>query len=409
MSQRRVPDSADVRCHRRARKQQRWKIKKRVHPVRPAGDKSVKFAERALRPRVQPALFRKSRRKLHDHQRRGNEKEKRREKPQTYRRCSVVRRRCNPTRPQYGRDVEQQHVPQSHHAAGGLIFRCGAAVELTRSGPARESARLPAENCEETDPSNLPALATFRKIATRPSCRKITRSASFFARCVSCVTTIDVLCSVFFNFSNQVAHVRRHQRVDHRRWLVVQNRFRIFRQRPRNRHRALRSRAQVCRQPVGIFGDLEHLQQLGYFFFDFRPRQPCRRESPEETQYSPPRSANRTARPIEIPSSPVCRIFENCSSVKAVTSCPATIMCPSSGSKNPSSSFKRHRFSHAAAPHDHSRLASIDEKSSRPSARRYRQTISKRFGIRCSGRSSFRSPANPRSSPLRSPPASSYS
>ena len=75
------------------------------------------------------------------------------------------------------------------------------------------------------------------KNATRPSCKKITRSASFFARCVSCVTTMEVLCSVCFNFKISVAGVRCHQRIHHRRRLVVKNRVGIFRQRPRNRDR----------------------------------------------------------------------------------------------------------------------------------------------------------------------------
>src|ERR1700720_3036293 len=191
--------SANAGRHRRALNQQPRKIKKCVHPVRPPGHKSVKFPECLFRPRIQPALFGKPRRKLDDHKRRRQKKAQPRRHPQTHRSRAVVRLRPHPGGPQKCPDVEKQDLPQAHGAAqvffGFRLRRIAHSVKSSAGINSSSSRKLRRNGSFEASSSfHVP------KNPTRPSCRKITRSASFLARCVSCVTTIDVFCRVFFNF-----------------------------------------------------------------------------------------------------------------------------------------------------------------------------------------------------------------
>ena len=116
--------ASDVRSHRRARQQESGEVENGVGPVRPSRNESVKIPERHFRPDVQPAFFRKSRRKFHHHKRRRDKKQHGRQNPQTDRRLPVARRRRDPPRPQHRGDAKQQHVPESHRAAQ-LMLRVG--------------------------------------------------------------------------------------------------------------------------------------------------------------------------------------------------------------------------------------------------------------------------------------------
>ena len=186
--------SADVGHHRRAGHQQSGKIEEGVDPVRPAGHKAVKFAERLFRPDVQAALVRKARGKFDDDERRRQKKHRRGKHPQADRGSAVVRRGRDPARPQHRGDIEEQDIPKSHHAAK-LLFRicwsCGLIAHAVTSsaGISSSCSRKLRRNgsWEASSSAHVP------KNFTPPSCRKITRSASFFARCVSCVTTMEVL------------------------------------------------------------------------------------------------------------------------------------------------------------------------------------------------------------------------
>src|SRR5208282_5110714 len=123
----------------------------------------------------------------------------RRENPQAHGGSAVVRRRRNPSRPQHRRDVEEQHIPNAHHSRK-LIFhfarRRSAHAVASRAGISSSCSRKLCRkgSFEFSSSCHVP------KNATRPSWRKITRSASFFARCVSCVTTIEVFRNFVFNF-----------------------------------------------------------------------------------------------------------------------------------------------------------------------------------------------------------------
>src|SRR5690349_5417138 len=109
-------------------------------------------------------------------------------------------RRCrNPSRPEHRRNVEKQHIPESHLFAklpdrigrigiGGAV--CGLAHKVTSSAGISSTCLRKFTMKGSSEFSNPPHGP---KYVTRPSCRKTTVSASFFARCVSCVTTIEVL------------------------------------------------------------------------------------------------------------------------------------------------------------------------------------------------------------------------
>src|SRR5712671_2359405 len=92
----------------------------------------MKIAERHLRPDVQPTLFRKSRRELDNYKRRGHKKQYRRKNPQADRRLSIARRGRDPARPQHSRNAEQQHIPETHHAAKLLFYLGGSLRRLTQ-------------------------------------------------------------------------------------------------------------------------------------------------------------------------------------------------------------------------------------------------------------------------------------
>src|SRR5882724_3305823 len=104
-----------------------------------------------------------------------------------------MRCRRNPARTQYRHDVEQQDVPETHLPAqlfdGIARAVCPWAHKVTsRAGINSSCIRkfLRKGSVEFSKSDHGP------KQVTRPSCKKTTTSASFFARCVSCVTTMDV-------------------------------------------------------------------------------------------------------------------------------------------------------------------------------------------------------------------------
>src|SRR5216684_2851430 len=185
--------TADISSHRRASQEQAWKIKERIDPVGPTGNEPMKVAEGFLGPYIEAAFMRESRGEFGNHEGRGNKKEQRRQHPETYRRRAVVRRRRNPARTQHRRNVEKKDVPETHLLAQLLdwIGRavCGRAHRVTSSAGINSS-------CMRKFLRN--GSVEFSKSAqgpnrvTRPSWRKTITSASFFAKCVSCVTTIDV-------------------------------------------------------------------------------------------------------------------------------------------------------------------------------------------------------------------------
>src|SRR5208282_237824 len=108
------------------------------------------------------------------------------------RRSAVVRGGRNPARPEHCGDIEKQHIPKTHRAAK-LLFRigcCGIAHSVKSRAGINLSSRRKLRRKGSLEASSS---AHVPKNPARPSCRKITRSASFFPRCVSCVTTIEVL------------------------------------------------------------------------------------------------------------------------------------------------------------------------------------------------------------------------
>src|SRR5579859_432866 len=128
--------------------------------------------------------MRKARRQFIDDQCGRNKEENRRQHPQADRRRAVVRGRGN---------VEKQNVPKTQRL-GQLFDRIGSAARrlahrVTSIAGIRASCMRKLwinGSVEFSKSSHGP------KNATRPSWRKTTVSASFFARCVSCVTTMDV-------------------------------------------------------------------------------------------------------------------------------------------------------------------------------------------------------------------------
>src|SRR4029077_6884094 len=104
-----------------------------------------------------------------------------------------MRRGRNPARAQHRCDIEEQDVPEAHLPAQLLDWIGGAvrghAHRVTSSAGINSSCRRKFLRKGSVEFSNSPQGP---KKVTRPSWRKTTTSASFFARCVSCVTTIDV-------------------------------------------------------------------------------------------------------------------------------------------------------------------------------------------------------------------------
>src|SRR5712691_6312113 len=104
----------------------------------------------------------------------------------------------DPPRPQHCGDAEQQHIPETHHAAKLLLGVGGAlrhlAHEVTSSAGISSSWRRKFCNSGSGAASNS---GQEPKNSTWPSWRNTTRSASFLAKWVSCVTTTEV----FRNFS----------------------------------------------------------------------------------------------------------------------------------------------------------------------------------------------------------------
>src|SRR6185437_2894891 len=147
---------------------------------------------------------RKTRRKLVYDKRAGNEKQPRGNNPQANRRSAVVARRREPARAQHGGDVEEQNVPKTEDTPE-LLFcvrsRGGAhppalVARVTSSAGINSSCKRKLRingSCESSNSCHVP------KKVTRPSCKKIIRSASLRARCVSCVTTMEVLWNFSFN------------------------------------------------------------------------------------------------------------------------------------------------------------------------------------------------------------------
>src|SRR5438128_79649 len=152
----------------------------------------MKVPERFLRPDVQPAFLRKSRRQFVDDQRHRHKKQNGRQYPETYRRSSIMRSRCNPARAENGGNVEKKNVPKSHFAAklapgiGGAA--CLAHRITSRDGMSSSCIRkLWRKGSLEFSNSSQE-----EKTVALPSWRKTMLSARRRARCVSCVTTIEV-------------------------------------------------------------------------------------------------------------------------------------------------------------------------------------------------------------------------
>src|SRR5262249_4653203 len=146
----------------------------------------------------QSALLGKTRGEFHDDERGGQKKQHRRNAPQADRRRAIVRGDGDPTRPQDRSDIEEQDVPESHHARqlefwggrhslprSGQIFASKAGISWSWIRKLRRKGSLEASNSLHGP-----------KKATRPSSRKTRWSASFLPKWVSCVTTTEVLCSV---------------------------------------------------------------------------------------------------------------------------------------------------------------------------------------------------------------------
>src|SRR5208282_2772166 len=101
--------------------------------------------------------------------------------------------------PEDRRNVEEEDVPETHSPRqlfewiGGAVRRLAHRV-TSRAGINASCARKLCRDgsLEFSKSSHGP------KKATRPSCKKTTVSASFFARCVSCVTTIEVRWNASF-------------------------------------------------------------------------------------------------------------------------------------------------------------------------------------------------------------------
>src|ERR1700690_1672648 len=159
----------------------------------------MEIPKRIFRPGIQPALFRKTGRKLDHHERGGYEKPQCRENPEGDGGCAVVRGGGDPAGAKYGRNVEEQDIPKPHHARQ-MLFRIGRSAlrhaVMSSAGISASSRRKLRRNgsWERSSSAHVP------KNETRPSCRNMTRSASFLARCVSCVTTMEVLRNFDFNF-----------------------------------------------------------------------------------------------------------------------------------------------------------------------------------------------------------------
>src|SRR5256884_6391046 len=96
--------------------------------------------------------------------------------------------------PIYGCDIEKKDVPETHLFRKLLDGIRGAVRRLAHrvwsSAGMRSSCLRKLTINGSSELSNPPQGP---KYVTRPSCRKTMVSASFFAKCVSCVTTIEVL------------------------------------------------------------------------------------------------------------------------------------------------------------------------------------------------------------------------
>src|SRR5438067_492047 len=108
--------AAYIGAHRRTREEQARKIEERVHPIRPAGDEAVEFAEGLLSPDVESAFIGIAGCELSDYQRGWDKEEDGCQQPQAQGRGTIVRRCRNPARTEDGSDVEEQHIPQAHLA-----------------------------------------------------------------------------------------------------------------------------------------------------------------------------------------------------------------------------------------------------------------------------------------------------
>src|SRR5260370_23682199 len=153
-----------------------------------------KVADGRVGPDEHPACCGNPRERRVNPHRRGHKKEGRRDHPQTDRGSAIVRRRCDPSRTQHGHDVEQQHIPKSHLLPqlfdGTRGVRRRLAHRVTSSAGISSSCmrKLWRKGSFEFSKS-----AQGPKKETLPSCRKTSTSARRFAKCVSCVTTMDVL------------------------------------------------------------------------------------------------------------------------------------------------------------------------------------------------------------------------
>ena len=155
--------------------------------------------------------------------------------------------------------------------------------------------------------------------------------------------------------------MRRHQRIDHRRRFVVENRFRVLRQRARDGHRALHPRAEFRRQLVGDFADLEHFGQfrdarLLLLLAEIRPlfqrkrnifphRQRIKQRARLENHRNPPADFGQL---VFVPVGDVLARNQHAPRVRPQES------------KN---MLQRYGLAHTAAPHDHARFCIVDEEA----------------------------------------------
>src|SRR5262249_54358942 len=120
--------------------------------------------------------------------------------PQANRGCAVVCRGRNPARPQNRGDVEQQNVPEAH-LPPQLLFRI-AGFGDSQAHKVTSSAGINSSCCRKLWRKGSFELSKSDHESNTldvPSCKNTIWSASFFAKWVSWVTTIDVLWKVSFS------------------------------------------------------------------------------------------------------------------------------------------------------------------------------------------------------------------
>src|SRR5271156_5814192 len=163
-------------------------------------------------------------------------------------------------------------------------------------------------------------------------------------------------------FCDQVADMRRHQRIHHCRRLVVQNRVGIFRQRARNSHRAFRSGTQIRRQTIREIRNLQLRHQLFHRGVNFLWRfgLAAAHERKRDVLFHRQRIEQRARlKHHRYPPPDLRKLFFR--PVRHVL--PRHNNSPRIRRQESQQQFQRHRFPHAAAPHDHGRLALLHKET----------------------------------------------